>query len=170
MSEFIKSFLFLVLVLTLIRSLSPSKSYDKYIKLFVSILFITSVISPILSFIKGEDYQSVLNENISIVNNKTDSFMSEQIQKEGNNYILEEYKKRLSDDIKEKLKKRFNKDFTIEISINEDNKNEEYANVTGIYISYENSLNTAMKEMIKKYIKKVYSVDEENIYIKAGKN
>ena len=56
------------------------------------------------------------------------------------------------------------------VNINENNTSEEYANVVGIYVSYENSLSTAMNQMIKKYIKKVYSVDEENIYIKAGKN
>lgn len=168
--EYIKSFLFLVLALTLLKNLSPSKSYDKYIKLFISILFVTSVISPILNLIKGEDYADILGKNISIINNKADSFMLNKMQSDGNNLILEEYKGRITDNIKSNLKKKFNKEFNISLDINEDSNSENYAQINGVYLSYDSELKGNVKAMIKKYIADSYSVDEDNIYIKAGKN
>ena len=170
MREYIKSFLFLVLVLTLLKNLSPSKSYDKYIKLFVSILFVTSVISPVLNLIKGESYLDILQKNISITNNKADNFTIAKMKQDSNNLILEEYKRKVTENIKVNLKKKFNKDFNVSLNINEDSISEDYAMINGIYLSYDSNLSDTLKRGIKKYITDSYSVGENNIYIKAGTN
>ncbi len=63
MNEYLKSFIYLMLVISILRMLSPSKEYDKYIKFFVSLLFVVSILSPIISVVKKGDFSSFLNKN-----------------------------------------------------------------------------------------------------------
>lgn len=165
MSSFVKGLLYLMMIISIVRMLSSSKEYDKYIKFFISLLFVVSILSPVLSIVKGEEVFDFLKESYAY----NESYENNILDKSTNfeSLVLDEYKRNTLNNIKDELNKKFYIDVNLKIEINDDVDSNEYASIKKIYLTLnkedENKVNK-----IKNYLVNTYKVDKENINIRVG--
>lgn len=165
MADFAKNFLYLIMVISVLRLLSPSKEYDKYIKFFISLLLVVSILAPILTIVKKGEFSSLLNDSYV----RIDTFES-QINEgviDTDSLIIDEYKNKLNDSINGIIKKKYYIDSKVSVRINEDQNSDMYGDIKEIDITL-NENDIKKKDKIKSYLSKTYLVDLNNINIKTG--
>ncbi|EDS71749.1 stage III sporulation protein AF [Anaerofustis stercorihominis] len=165
MADFAKNFLYLIMVISILRLLSPSKEYDKYIKFFISLLLVVSILAPILTIVKKGEFSSLLNDSYV----RIDTFES-QINEgviDTDSLIIDEYKNKLNDSINGIIKKKYYIDSKVSVRINEDQNSDMYGDIKEIDITL-NENDIKKKDKIKSYLSKTYLVDLNNINIKTG--
>ena len=165
MADFAKNFLYLIMVISILRLLSPSKEYDKYIKFFISLLLVVSILAPILTRVKKGEFSSLLNDSYV----RIDTFES-QINEgviDTDSLIIDEYKNKLNDSINGIIKKKYYIDSKVSVRINEDQNSDMYGDIKEIDITL-NENDIKKKDKIKSYLSKTYLVDLNNINIKTG--
>lgn len=165
MADFAKNFLYLIMVISILRLLSPSKEYDKYIKFFISLLLVVSILAPILTIVKKGEFSSLLNDSYV----RIDTFES-QINEgviDTDSLIIDEYKNKLNDSINGIIKKKYYIDSKVIVRINEDQNSDMYGDIKEIDITL-NENDIKKKDKIKSYLSKTYLVDLNNINIKTG--
>ena len=165
MADFAKNFLYLIMVISILRLLSPSKEYDKYIKFFISLLLVVSILTPILTIVKKGEFSSLLNDSYV----RIDTFES-QINEgviDTDSLIIDEYKNKLNDSINGIIKKKYYIASKVSVRINEDQNSDMYGDIKEIDITL-NENDIKKKDKIKSYLSKTYLVDLNNINIKTG--
>lgn len=165
MNEYLKSFIYLMLVISILRMLSPSKEYDKYIKFFVSLLFVVSILSPIISVVKKGDFSSFLNKNYVTMDEFETNINNGSI--DINTLVKDEYKNKLENNIKNALEKQYYVKSNVLVVINEDENSKYYGDIEKITVTL-NEKDVKKKGKIKSYINKTYMLEIENINIKTG--
>ena len=165
MNGYIKSFLYLMLVISVLGMMSPSKEYDKYIKFFISLLFVISILSPIVTVIKREDISFLLNNNYISVNEFESRINQDSI--DVNSLIKEEYQDRLQNNIMNALEKQYYIKSSVEVDINDDETSKYYGDIENIDVII-NKKDINKKDRLKNYISKTYMLDIENINIRTG--
>lgn len=165
MNEYLKSFIYLMLVISILRMLSPSKEYNKYIKFFVSLLFVVSILSPIISVVKKGEFSSFLNKNYVTMDELETSINNGNI--DINTLVKDEYKKKLENNIKSTLKKQYYVNADVLVVINEDESSAYYGDIKNVTVTL-NEEDINKKDKIKSYINKTYMLDIGNINIKTG--
>ncbi|MCR2032072.1 stage III sporulation protein AF [Anaerofustis stercorihominis] len=165
MADITKNFLYLIMVISILRLLSPSKEYDKYIKFFISLLLVISILTPILTIVKKGEFSSLLNDSYV----RIDTFES-QINEgkiDTDSLIIDEYKNKLNDNIKGIINKKYYIESKVSVRINEDSNSDTYGDIKEINITL-NENDIKKKDKIKSYLSKTYLVDLNNINIKTG--
>ena len=165
MNGYIKSFLYLMLVISVLGMMSPSKEYDKYIKFFISLLFVISILSPIVTVIKREDISFLLNNNYISVNEFESRINQDSI--DVNSLIKEEYQDKLKNNIMNALEKQYYIKSSVEVDINDDETSKYYGDIENIDVII-NKKDINKKDRLKNYISKTYMLDIENINIRTG--
>lgn len=165
MNGYIKSFLYLMLVISVLGMMSPSKEYDKYIKFFISLLFVISILSPIVTVIKREDISFLLNNNYISVNEFESRINQDSI--DVNSLIKEEYQDKLQNNIMNALEKQYYIKSSVEVDINDDETSKYYGDIENIDVII-NKKDINKKDRLKNYISKTYILDIENINIRTG--
>lgn len=165
MNGYIKSFLYLMLVISVLGMMSPSKEYDKYIKFFISLLFVISILSPIVTVIKREDISFLLNNNYISVNEFESRINQDSI--DVNLLIKEEYQDKLQNNIMNALEKKYYINSSVEVDINDDETSKYYGDIENVYVII-NKKDINKKDRLKNYISKTYMLDIENINIRTG--
>ncbi len=165
MNGYIKSFLYLMLVISVLGMMSPSKEYDKYIKFFISLLFVISILSPIVTVIKREDISFLLNNNYISVNEFESRINQDSI--DVNSLIKEEYQDKLQNNIMNALEKQYYIKSSVEVDINDDETSKYYGDIENIDVII-NKKDINKKDRLKNYISKTYMLDIENINIRTG--
>lgn len=165
MNGYIKSFLYLMLVISVLGMMSPSKEYDKYIKFFISLLFVISILSPIVTVIKREDISFLLNNNYISVNEFESRINQDSI--DVNSLIKEEYQEKLQNNIMNALEKQHYIKSSVEVDINDDETSKYYGDIENIDVII-NKKDINKKDRLKNYISKTYMLDIENINIRTG--
>lgn len=165
MNGYIKSFLYLMLVISVLGMMSPSKEYDKYIKFFISLLFVISILSPIVTVIKREDISFLLNNNYISVNEFESRINQDSI--DVNLLIKEEYQDKLQNNIMNALEKQYYIKSSVEVDINDDETSKYYGDIENIDVII-NKKDINKKDRLKNYISKTYMLDIENINIRTG--
>lgn len=165
MNGYIKSFLYLMLVISVLGMMSPSREYDKYIKFFISLLFVISILSPIVTVIKREDISFLLNNNYISVNEFESRINQDSI--DVNSLIKEEYQDKLQNNIMNALEKQYYIKSSVEVDINDDETSKYYGDIENIDVII-NKKDINKKDRLKNYISKTYMLDIENINIRTG--
>lgn len=165
MNGYIKSFLYLMLVISVLGMMSPSKEYDKYIKFFISLLFVISILSPVVTVIKREDISFLLNNNYISVNEFESRINQDSI--DVNSLIKEEYQDKLQNNIMNALEKQYYIKSSVEVDINDDETSKYYGDIENIDVII-NKKDINKKDRLKNYISKTYMLDIENINIRTG--
>lgn len=165
MNGYIKSFLYLMLVISVLGMMSPSKEYDKYIKFFISLLFVISILSPVVTVIKREDISFLLNNNYISVNEFESKINQDSI--DVNSLIKEEYQDKLQNNIMNALEKQYYIKSSVEVDINDDETSKYYGDIENIDVII-NKKDINKKDRLKNYISKTYMLDIENINIRTG--
>jgi 4-amino-4-deoxy-L-arabinose transferase-like glycosyltransferase len=60
--EFIKGFVAIMIVLTLVSYLMPKEGYQKYVQFFIGILLAVVIIRPVLGWISRENWYNTLEQ------------------------------------------------------------------------------------------------------------
>jgi len=164
--DIIKNFLYLIMVISILRLLSPAKEYDKYIKFFISLLLVISILSPILTVVKKGEFSSVLNDSYIRVDNFEKQINQGNI--DADSLIINEYKNKIDANIEGVIKKKYYIQTDVETVINEDSNSENYGDILNIEVTLSEK-DIRKKDKIKSYISKTYLVALNNINIKTGR-
>lgn len=162
--EYIKSFLFLIMVVSILNNLSPSEDYKKYIKFFISLLLVISIVKPILSIINTRDFSSVLGQSYKSVNQFEEEINTGNVNV--NALITSEYKNNLINTIEKTIEEKYYVNSSVSLNINEDSSSEEYGTIKDIDIVIDTN-SESKKNKIKNYINLAYLVNDSNINIKT---
>ncbi|WP_290771296.1 stage III sporulation protein AF [Anaerofustis sp.] len=165
MSDMAKNFLYLIMIISILRMLSPSKEYDKYIKFFISLLLVISIFSPILTVIKDGKFSKILNDNYIRIDEFETQINEGKINTE--ELIIENYKLKIENNISSIIEKKYYTKNKVKVSLLKDSNKENYGDITNIDIII-NKDDSRKKNKIKNYISKTYLVDIKNINIKTG--
>lgn len=102
MLAYVKGFLALFVILTLLLYLPPGKSYQKYIRFFTELILTIGLLSPVLSVVcDSEEFLALIEyeeftEKLSEVSKDMQRITYLQ-----NDYYIKEYEKALSEDVKQ---------------------------------------------------------------------
>lgn len=102
MTEYIKGFLILVILLTILLYLPPGKSYHKYIHFFAELIMTIALVSPVLSvfydseeFLEMVEYEAFMEELSAVAKDM------EQIEFLHNDYHKETYEEAIAMDVEQ---------------------------------------------------------------------
>lgn len=165
MKEAMISFIFTVMVVTILKFLSPSEKYGKYINLFASMIILSSIVSPLFNLITSHSFEEILGANTfyfdSVFANNEYNISS----KNNNHIIISEFEKTLSSHIEDILYQKFSKKFSVKIDVNENDEQIDYSSINFIEITPLEKNNISKQEIIT-YLNEVYLFDKKNIYLK----
>lgn len=187
-TEWVKQLACFYILSNLFVSILPSSAYKKYVRTFIGVLIIMLVMNPLIAFFKnGVNFDSMLNIEMSKLQN-SDTMMWMKISgSDSYSTILENYKDEIQKDIDKKAWEYalYVNDFDIEI--NTDSSSEDFGKITRIFVSVSeckkddiyieikkinaNADKDADSELspecikIKEYIASQYGVEEGNIKI-----
>jgi stage III sporulation protein AF len=78
--------IYLMIFLTLLIQILPGGNYRKYVRFFAGLIFVISVLQPLMTRVLQEDWEAVLLENMLSIDEQTsgafDSSEAEKVQKE----------------------------------------------------------------------------------------
>lgn len=100
MLSYVRGFIVLFVLLTLLLYLPPGKSYQKYIRFFAEIILTLGILSPVLSvFCDSEEFLELIEyeefmESLSEISRDT-----QKIEYINNDYYLEKYESAIEEDV-----------------------------------------------------------------------
>lgn len=101
MLAYVRGFITLFVLLTLLLYLPPGKSYQKYIRFFAELILTLSIISPVMSVICDSDEFLELIEYEEFTENLSEiSKDMQRIEYLHSDYYLEEYETAIEEDVK----------------------------------------------------------------------
>lgn len=184
--EWVNQIVIASIIVVIIEMIVPNNNGKKYIKIILGIYMIFTILNPVLSKIYGN--------KISISNFKYNDYFEckdiniDALNKDNSKIIEDTYKEEIKNDISNKLKDKsfklekiyveinlnensnnYGKIVNIELWVKKNNKNEQtnFVEINEIDIKSrtENKISNNEKEELKRYIKDLYSIEEENIKI-----
>lgn len=189
-SSWAKGIALAVIMATIIEMILPENSNKKYIKMVIGVYILFAILSPIITAIKGRDYEFEIADYEKYFKN-TYKMSSGEISKNNDEKIVKIYKDNMKKDITQKIKNRGYKVKSISIDIKTEGEN--YGNLERIVLQIEkenlkqvnsvsikkievsNSSNTNSNETsnlnsseikeIKQYLSDTYDVEKNNIEI-----
>ena len=131
----IKNIIIFLLLVTVLQNLVGQSSYKKYINIFVGLVLIIIVITPILKVLNSNTKVDwVYNQNVYRMNAAD---LGEQLVKADKTYqktILKEYKEKIETQIKTSLKGHKLTTSEVSITVNEDAESKECGKIQSIKI------------------------------------
>lgn len=102
MLAYVRGFITLFVLLTMLLYLPPGKSYQKYIRFFAELILTLSIISPVMSVICDSDEFMELIEYEEFTENLSEiSKDMQRIEYLHNDYYLEEYENAIAEDVRQ---------------------------------------------------------------------
>jgi stage III sporulation protein AF len=84
--SWIKSMIYLTIFLTLLIQILPGGNYRKYVRFFAGLIFVISILQPLMTLVLQEDWEAVLLENTLSIGEQTsgelDISEAEKVQRE----------------------------------------------------------------------------------------
>lgn len=189
-SSWAKGITMAVIIATIIEMILPDNNNKKYIKMVIGTYVLFAIITPVISVIKGKDYEFNVSSYEKYFEN-TYQVSSESLSENNDNSIEKIYTENIKTDIKQKMS---NKGYEVkDISINIETGEDNYGNIEKINlklvkkesdaineisvnkIEINNTQNTETKDMLqltnseikelKQYLSDTYSVAKDDIEI-----
>ena len=95
-----------VIIATIIEMLLPNNSSSKYIKVVVGVFVLFSIISPVVSKLKGNDILDEINMDSYIEKTGRESIQTSTVNVDNNKAIKKIYEENLKIDIKSKISQK----------------------------------------------------------------
>ena len=100
MVAYVKGFIVLFVILTLLLYLPPGKTYQKYIRFFTELILTIGLLTPMLSALfNGEEFLELIEYETFTENLSELSKDMEQIEYIHNDYYIEEYERAIEEDV-----------------------------------------------------------------------
>lgn len=157
MKEWAVSFVGCMLVVTLVENILPEGKYEKYIKYITAVVFLLTIINPLITYLKDP---SALNVFETYAESETTETGSEVMYSD---LMTSTYVSSLEESIAKEILRNYPK-FTgsVTINIDEDFESETYGTVKEVQVDSNINLN---RTTIEKIINDFYSEGEVNINI-----
>ena len=149
-----------MLIVTLIENITSEGKHSKYIKYISAVIFLLTIINPLVSFLKDPKTDIETNLSYNIQTAVSTGINEEQIYA---NLLNGEYTDNLQRDIYEKIKEKY-PEFTgeVEVITEENYDSESFGTLLGVNIYTSSNLN---KQTVENIINSFYSENSVNINI-----
>ena len=151
-SNWAKGIIMAVIIATIIEMILPEGKNKKYIKLVIGVYILFSIITPIVSAIKGKDFEFDPDDYEKYFNT-TYQVTSNELTKSNDNNIEKIYTENIKTDIKQKLSNKGYKVNELEIEIN--TREENYGNINKITMKIDRSDREKTKTINDKIVNKI---------------
>ena len=129
-----------VIIATIIEMLLPNNSSSKYIKVVVGVFVLFSIISPVVSKLKGNDILDEINMDSYIEKTGRESIQTSTVNVDNNKAIKKIYEENLKIDIKSKISQ---KGYTVgEVNLDISDNSEYTINKIEIKITAKNEISS----------------------------
>ncbi|TZE83451.1 stage III sporulation protein AF [Calorimonas adulescens] len=168
--NFLKSWIiniFVVMIfITILDAIMPGSNFKKYIDMVTGLIIIITILSPVINFIKGEDFiqKEVLSNTIGL---KSEEFSNDnKYLKVYEEVFKSQYKKNMEDNIQQWLSKKYDADIKkVSIDYNSDiGDTEHFGYIKRVEIQLDD-VSEDLKAKIIEDISSFYNVDKANITI-----
>lgn len=165
-SSWAKGIIMAVIIATIIEMILPEGKNKKYIKLVIGVYVLFSIITPIVSVIKGNDFEFNPSEYEEYFNT-TYQTSSNELTKSNDNNIEKIYTENIKTDIKQKLSNKGYKVKELEIKIKTEEQN--YGNIEKITMQIKRSDNQETKTINEISINKI-EINNTSNRLEEGKS
>ena len=164
--EWIRSIVFYLILMTMILNLLPDKKYEKYLRLFTGLVFLTLVLAP-FSGLGGAGEQVV--EAFSRITFQNDAKMLRREIEDADGarmkQLVEQYRAMMEEQVRNDIEIQGVSCVEVEITLDESVEHETFGCVRFVSIILNGKEERPQSAMLKQMIGERYGVEEGNVEI-----